>query len=56
MRMGETKQIQFRAEMFNIFNHPNFDLPVNVIDSIGTAGEIQFANKPPHPERLLALS
>jgi hypothetical protein len=24
---GETKRVQFRAEFFNIFNHPNFANP-----------------------------
>jgi hypothetical protein len=25
--LGETKALHFRAEMFNIFNHPNFGVP-----------------------------
>ncbi len=31
--IGETKRIQFRAESFNIMNHPNFYLPENDIAS-----------------------
>ena len=54
--LGETRQFQFRAEMFNIVNHPNFDLPVNVIDSVTTAGQIQssnkYGNKPPRQIQL----
>jgi len=30
-RLRERLQLQFRAEFFNIFNHPNFALPSNVI-------------------------
>ena len=26
-KLGESKTLQFRAEMFNIFNRPNFALP-----------------------------
>jgi hypothetical protein len=38
-RIGERKNIQFRAEIFNILNHPNFDLPNNTINS-AQAGQI----------------
>jgi len=30
-QLREHRQLQFRAEFFNIFNHPNFALPSNVI-------------------------
>ncbi len=30
-KLSETLTLQFRAELFNIFNHPNFALPTNVI-------------------------
>jgi outer membrane receptor protein involved in Fe transport len=32
-RIGETKNIQLRAEVFNSVNHVNFDLPYNTVDS-----------------------
>ena len=38
----ETKNIQFRAEFFNFFNHPNFRLPDNDISS-PTFGQISEA-------------
>ena len=31
--IGESKRIQFRAESFNVVNHPNFQLPQNDISS-----------------------
>lgn len=39
-RISESFNIQFRAEMFNILNHPNFALPVSpdntdIFDSSG---------------------
>ena len=32
-RIGEGKNLQFRAEVFNSLNHVNFDLPHNSVDS-----------------------
>jgi hypothetical protein len=47
---GENHQLQLRADVFNIFNHPNFDLPDRVFDS-RTFGHLTSANangwKPP---------
>ena len=53
--IGETVNVEFRAEFYNAFNHPNFDLPVNdiaspVFGSIrstvpGNEREIQFGIK-----------
>jgi hypothetical protein len=40
---GEASSLQLRGEFFNIFNHPNFDLPVNNFDS-SSVGQIQTAN------------
>lgn len=31
MRLGERLRLQFRAEFFNIFNHPNFGAPTNTL-------------------------
>jgi hypothetical protein len=31
----ETVNLQFRAEFFNLFNHPNFALPRNVMSTPG---------------------
>jgi hypothetical protein len=35
----ENKSIQFRGEIFNLFNHPNLDLPNRFADS-GLTGRI----------------
>jgi hypothetical protein len=32
-RITERADIQFRAEFFNVFNHPNFRLPASNISS-----------------------
>jgi hypothetical protein len=42
---GERRSLQFRAEFFNVFNHPNFGLPANYLflnptTRIGSAGRI----------------
>ncbi len=39
--LAEDKSIQFRVEFFNIFNHPNFEPPLNTQDAIGTGGDGQ---------------
>ena len=50
--LGEQRSLQFRAEMFNIFNHPNLGLPLRAVvgpatanapsgAAIGSAGRIQ---------------
>jgi hypothetical protein len=50
----ENMNVEFRAEAFNLFNHPNFGLPVavltsplvgQVLNTIGTARQLQFALK-----------
>jgi len=35
---GENKRVQFRAEIFNILNHPNLDLPSRFIDASTVGG------------------
>ena len=37
-RIGERVNVQFRAEFFNITNHPNFGPPVNTPDPNGAGG------------------
>jgi carboxypeptidase family protein/TonB-dependent receptor-like protein len=46
-RLSETIDLQFRAEVFNLFNHPNFDLPDNFLGS-PTFGRISSARDPRH--------
>jgi hypothetical protein len=38
--VAESKEFQFRAEFFNVMNHPNFNLPVSDISS-PNFGQIQ---------------
>ena len=38
----EERYLQFRSEIFNVFNHPNFDNP-NVVDTSSTFGKITSA-------------
>lgn len=45
IRMTEFMNLQFRAEFFNLFNHPNFRLPNNDINS-PAFGRIQAAMPP----------
>ncbi len=49
--IGESKRLQFRAECFNLLNHPNFGLPENDLQS-PAFGQILQAASP----RLLQLS
>ncbi|MGD0224191.1 MAG: TonB-dependent receptor [Terriglobia bacterium] len=32
-RLGETAKVQFRGEIFNIFNRANFDIPQNIVNA-----------------------
>jgi hypothetical protein len=43
----ERFNVQFRAEVFNLFNHPNFNLPDNFLGS-PTFGQILSAEAPRH--------
>ncbi len=45
--LTEGVNLQFRAEVFNLFNHPNFNLPDNFLGS-PTFGRISSARDPRH--------
>jgi hypothetical protein len=54
VRLGEGARLQFRAEAFNVLNHPNFQVPVFFIDradvgqvtaTANEGRELQFAIK-----------
>lgn len=45
--LTERLNLQFRAEVFNLFNHPNFNLPDNFVGS-PTFGRISSARDPRH--------
>jgi hypothetical protein len=53
MALGERLRLQFRSDIYNVFNHPNFDLPgrifgasnFGVISSAEDSREFQFALK-----------
>ncbi|MBV9508091.1 MAG: hypothetical protein JO323_24120, partial [Acidobacteriia bacterium] len=36
-KINERVSLQFRAELFNIFNHPNFNVPSSTIFNAGSA-------------------
>jgi hypothetical protein len=50
-RITEAKNLQFRAELFNIFNHANFGVPVNDMNS-PNVGQIQTSQ----PGRLVQFA
>jgi hypothetical protein len=50
-KIDETRRVQFRAECFNLLNHPNFGLPVNDLQSPAFGQILQAA-----PPRLVQLA
>ena len=52
-QLKETSQLEFRAEAFNAFNHPNFGLPDN---DPSTSNVGQITNIGPIPPRVLQLA
>jgi hypothetical protein len=46
-QLSEQVNLQFRAEAFNLFNHPNFNLPDNFLGS-PTFGRVSSARDPRH--------
>jgi len=51
-RVTEGKTIQFRGELFNIFNHANLGLPVNDLNNTSNFGQIQTSS----PGRLVQFA
>jgi hypothetical protein len=47
-KIGETAQLEFRAEAFNVFNHAQFDNPSGNFNNSGTGGfgYVTSANAP----------
>src|SRR5262245_51448384 len=53
--LAEKHSLQLRAEFFNVFNHPNFDIPDRIFDSptfVAVLSSNAFGTKPP---RLMQL-
>jgi hypothetical protein len=46
IRLGEKTKLEFRSELFNVFNHPNFAAPNNTRDPTGAGGrgDVVFAD------------
>jgi hypothetical protein len=44
-RLSEGWRLQFRAEAFNAFNHPNFQIPINLLDNSNVGRVTSTANE-----------
>jgi hypothetical protein len=52
---SESHRLQLRAEVFNLFNHPNFDIPSHVFESANfgqVLSENAYGNRPPRQIQL----
>jgi hypothetical protein len=54
---SESRRLEFRGDFFNLFNHPNFDIPAHVLGATNF-GQIlsanSYGNKPPRQIQLSA--
>jgi hypothetical protein len=51
----EARRLQLRGEVFNLFNHPNFDIPIHVLESPNFGDVLSanaFGNRPPRQIQL----
>jgi hypothetical protein len=44
IKLNERFNLQYRAEFFNIFNHPNFSDPTGSLGSVSAAGTLAFSS------------
>jgi hypothetical protein len=52
----ESQRLNLRGDFFSLFNHPNFDPPVNIFDSLNF-GSLPSANRyQTRPPRQIQLS
>jgi hypothetical protein len=54
-RLAEATKLQFRGEIFNLFNHTNLGQPTASVDAPGTAGRI-FATATTYLPRMAQLA
>lgn len=54
-RVKESLTLQFRAEFFNLFNHPNFSVPGNTNSLLTPASTFGYATSVANPPRTIQL-